>query len=470
MGLLSFPEEFLWGTATSHFQIEGSAVEMSERLSDWSVWTSEPGRILDGTTADQACEFTSRYATDIDLLADMNLNAFRFSLNWPALFPEERTSDFVDRRLHDETVDYYLRLLDHLKSRGIKTFVTLFHFCSPRWLANSGGWTSDLAAEEFARFTEKVAERFSGMVDYWLTINEPMAFAYQSYINGLWTPGRSNDFVGAFTAVRNFLKAHALSYECLKASDERIPVSYANHWRPFSPENALNPLDQTVSLLRDTIFNHLFPKSIQNGRFELPGIMNASKEIERLQGDIPGLKDSIDFLGVNYYTRELSRFKLGWPIDLFGVVSDKPKLKTNSLGWEVYPDGLYTLLTRDLRPYMKLSDGTALPIIITENGYADSHSSDLSEGTWSLDDLGRVDYLVSHIMAVHRAIENGAPVKGYLHWSLLDNFEWAEGLTPRFGLVRVTYPTQERTLRQSARVYSEIARLNGVDPRMLLTG
>jgi beta-glucosidase len=441
---------------------------MTERLSDGSVWASEPGRIVDGTTADQACEFTSRYISDIDLLADMNLNAFRFSFNWAALFPEEKTSEFVERQLREETVDYYLRLLDHLKSRGVKTFGTLFHFCSPRWLANYGGWTSDLAAEEFARFTEKVADRFSGMIDYWITINEPMAFAYQSYIAGIWTPGHSNDFVSAFTAVRNFLSAHALAYECLKSKDDRIPVSYANHWRPFTPENALSPLDQTVSLLRDTVFNHLFPKSVQNGRFELPGIMSASPEIERLQGEIKGLKNSIDFLAANYYTRELSRFKLGWPIDLFGVVSDKPRLKTNSLGWEVYPDGLYNLLTRDLRPYMKAPDGRTLDIFITENGFADSHGSDCSEGPWSLEDPGRVDYLVSHLMAVHRAIANGAPVKGYLHWSLLDNFEWAEGLTPRFGLVRVSYPTQERTLRQSARVYSEIARLNGVDPAMLL--
>ncbi len=458
---LTFPDKFLWGASTSHFQIEGCPSEMQSKLSDWSVWMSEPGRILDGTTAEAACQFISRYQKDIDLLRSMNLNAFRFSFNWPSLFPEEPGTGVIKRKLNSAVVEFYRSLIDDLKQSGIKSFATLFHFCLPTWLHDEGGWTSPRAASEFRAFVELIAEEFGDAVDYWITINEPLAYVYQSYVAGLWTPGHKGDYLSAFTAVRNMLTGHALAYAVLKAKNDN-PIGFANHWRPFAPENLLNPMDHSVCAVRDAVFNHLFPSSIKNGFYRLPGPLRMFKEMRALEGEIEGLEGSEDYLGVNYYTRDMSRFKPGWPIDLFGQSSTRRDLKTNSLGWEVYPEGLFRVLTRELKPYSIGRDGKEKDVIITENGFAQTFKDSLSTGDWSLDDEDRIQYLVAHLKEVHRAIKQGVKVKGYLHWSLLDNFEWSEGLSPRFGLVRVSYPTQERTLRQSASVYSKIAQLNAV--------
>ena len=461
--ILSFPERFLWGAATSHFQVEGHPLEIDGRISDWSEWTRQEGRIFDQTSADRACEFHLRYRSDIDLCKSLHLNAFRLSLNWPALCPTQpdNAGPIV---LERPVVDYYRRLLSELKEEGITSFVTLFHFTLPKWLADQGGWNNARTGYEFSRFAQAAAREFGGLVDYWITINEPLAYAYQGYIAGVWPPGKSGDFAGAFSCIRGMLEGHALAANELHEHNAAVPVSYTHHWRPFKAKNPFNPMDQLVRYFRDSIFNQLFPRAVQTGVLEFPFPLGANPEVKSISGRIPYLKDSIDYLAVNYYTRELSRYVFSRPLDFFGEQSLEHELETSGLSWEVYPDGLYYLLTCDLSPYRYNSKGKERPIIVTENGYASLFSAELTEGDWSLHDHKRVNYLISHLMAVHRAIEEGANVKGYLHWSLLDNFEWAEGLRARFGLVRVAYPTQERTLRRSAQVYAEIARTNAVDP------
>ncbi|MBX3074773.1 family 1 glycosylhydrolase [Candidatus Obscuribacterales bacterium] len=459
---MTFPNGFLWGAATSHFQIEGYSAEMQAQLSDWSSWMSMPAKIVDGSTAEFACDFVNRYPDDIDLLEALKLNAFRISINWPAILKDEPGGESTSQELDPEAVAYYRKLLTDLQARGIKTFVTLFHFCLPTWIAARGGWTSPVAAEQFGIFTQKIVEALGDKVDFWLTINEPMAYAYQSYVSGQWTPGHVSDYLSAFKTIKNMLVGHVHAYNAIKASYPQAQVSYTNHWRPFSPEKPLSPLDHMVCMVRDNVFNHLFPASIQSGVYSLPPPLSFFKEIRELEGPIPGLKDSIDYLGINYYTREISRFKPSWPPDLFGEASPKPLLKTNALGWETYPEGLYQILTHDVKPYLKSSSGKTREIYITENGYAECFESQLVEGDWSLEDVERVEYMTQHLEAIHEAIRAGSPVRGYLHWSLLDNFEWAEGLQQRFGLVRVSYPDQKRQPRKSAYVYADIAAENAL--------
>ncbi len=459
-GPLRFPEGFLWGAATSHFQVEGHPHETESRFSDWSAWTCEDGKIFDQTTADTACEFHTRYESDIKLCKELHLNAFRLSLNWPALMPD------ADGGLRPDVVAYYRELLTELRRQGLKTFVTLFHFTLPLRLAKIGGWTNEETVKEFVRFTELAAQELGDLVDYWITINEPLAYVYQGYVAGSWPPGVRDNYLEGFKCLRRMIEGHAGAYQALKQYSKDAQVSFTIHWRPFLPKRKWHPLDYLIRYYRDYIFNHLFPNAVQTGHVKFPWPLNRYEEIKKLGGEVPGCKGSMDYLAINYYTRELSMFKPGWPLDLFGSASMDFELETNEMGWEIYPEGLYHALTKDLAPYHRNSDGTVRPIVITENGYASTYSAELIDGDWSLNDDRRVKYLKNHLMAVHRAIDEGAHVVGYLYWSLLDNFEWAEGLRARFGLVRVAFPTQERTLRRSARVYAEIASENALDVKV----
>jgi len=456
-----FPTGFLWGAATSHFQIEGHPNEVGKRLSDWSAWAITDGKIADRSNADSACEFFVRHATDREICKGLNLNAFRMSLNWPVLCPEEPEAG-KSYTLDREAVEYYRTLLSGFKKDGFKTFVTLFHFTLPSWLAHKGGWANPASVDAFALFTELAAKEFGDLVDFWTTINEPLAYAYQGYVAAVWPPGHVGDYLGAFKTVRYMLEAHAKAYEILRAYNRDAQIGFAMHWRPFMPKRKWSPLDNMVSFYRNAVFNEMFPLAVQTGELKFPYPINTNPEVQKLSGHIPKLKGTMDYIGLNYYTRELSEFRFAWPVDIFGVISDEPELATNCLGWETYPDGLFHTLTVDMAPFKYNTDGSVRPIYITENGFPMAFEAAMHEGDWSIDDELRINYLTTHLRAVYRAIKGGVPVKGYLYWSLLDNFEWAEGLLPRFGLVRIAYPSQERTLRKSALVYADIALLNGL--------
>lgn len=463
---LKFPDGFIWGAATSHFQVEGHPTEINNKLSDWSKWASIAGNIADSTTADAACDFVSRYLDDIELLSGLNLGALRISLNWAVLCPDDEATRRGQKRqsLNPEGVQYYKKLLSTLKARGITTFVTLFHFCLPQWLAEEGGWLGPRTAEEFGRFAELVADELGEYIDYWITINEPLPYAYQGYVEGSWPPGQKHHYVNAFQCVHNMLQGHALAYHAIHKIIPTAQVSFTNHWRPFVPVNKWNPLDHLVTHMRNRVFNHLFPNAIKTGAMAFPFPLTLRTAIKELCRPIEGLKGTMDYSGVNYYTRDLSHHSLEAPFDVFGRSSRGADSEVSCMGWESYPDGLYEVLTNELRQYSKHADGRDCPIIITENGFADLFPAHLTEdGDWSLTDDYRIKYMISHLKAMHKAIKKGANVKGYLYWSLLDNFEWAEGLKARFGLVRVAFPTQKRTLRKSAYVYAKIASSNALD-------
>ncbi|MBX9689336.1 MAG: glycoside hydrolase family 1 protein [Candidatus Obscuribacterales bacterium] len=455
-----FPEGFLWGVATSHFQVEGHPDEIGNRLSDWAKWTEEEGRILDRSTADKACEFFSRYQSDIELCEQLNLNSFRLSLNWPAMCPGP---GHVYRK-DDETLAVYKDMLKLLKAKGFKTFVTLFHFCLPSWLAEIGGWNNEQSIDEFERFADFVAEELGEYVDFWLTLNEPLASVYQGYVAGLWPPGYQHNYMGGFECLRNLLRGHARAYKKIHTRIPNARVSVTHHWMSFSPRHKFNPFDHLVRHMRDSVFNHSFMSALHTGKLNFPWPASLDPRLRDLSGEIEGLAGSMDFIGINYYTRQFCEFEFKFPIDIFGVKSEIAENELSGLGWESYPQGLYNLLVHELKPYRYDENGRLRDIYITENGHANMYEAELAEGDWSLEDAGRIRYLVSHLMSLYRAITDGANVKGYLHWSLIDNFEWAEGLRARFGLVRVSYPTLQRTLRKSARIYRQIAGKNALAP------
>ncbi len=460
---INFPDGFLWGVSTSAFQIEGCPAESSCRLSDWSHWAARNDKIKDGSNADSACEFYWRYPQDLELCAQLNVNCFRLSLNWPVLRPAQTEQFALDR----EALAYYKKLLASIKERGMKTFVTLFHFCLPNWLSEVGGWNNPLTGKEFALYAEAVASELGPFVDYWLTLNEPLVYVYRGYINGDWPPGYSRNYLLAFQTIRALLEAHSAAYRVIHSVCPQAQVSYVIHWRPFEPKNWFNPLDQIVRFYRNQVFNHLFPRAVDTGILEFPFPIGSDPPVREIAGPVDGLKGTIDFLALNYYTREICEFKWSCPPDVFGVQSGVKRLETAGLGWEIYADGLYYLLVEDIAPYRYSAGGQPRDIFITENGMADEFSSDLNDGDWSLDDNQRIFYLVAHLVALAKAIADGVNVKGYLHWSLLDNFEWSDGLCPRFGLVRVSYPSQERVFRKSARIYADIIAGNKIAPALL---
>ncbi len=457
-----FPDGFLWGASTSHFQIEGNQFEINNRLSDWSQWTQDPAHVADQTNADQACQFIENYESDLNLLKKLSLNAFRFSLNWAAICPEPSSSPNGEFKVNREMIDFYRRVLQTAKDKHIKTFVTLFHFCLPDWLAKEGGWENEKTAHEFSRFARLAAQELGDLVDFWQTLNEPLSYAYEGYLNGLWPPGYKNEYSKCFRAIRNQLIGHAAAYKAIHEVDNSAQVSYALHWRSFVPRNVSNPLDVFVAHCRNKVFNHLFLIAVQTGHLSCPFPFSLFKDLSNLGGPIANLKDSADFLGINYYTREICEFSRTAPFIPLGIRSELHIMPTNALGWENSPGTLLKLLTVDTLPYQKNSRGEKRPIYITENGYASRFAADLTLGDWSLKDEERCEYLHSHLLSIYEAIKAGIQVKGYMHWSLLDNFEWAEGLQIRFGLVRISYPTQERALRDSATLYSKIAASNSL--------
>ncbi len=375
------------------------------------------------------------------------------SLNWPALAP----SQFGRPGLDASSVSYYRKLLETAKAEGLTTFVTLFHFCLPAWLAAVGGWRSHRTVDAFAEYAELAARELGHLVDYWLTVNEPLVYAYQGYVPGTWPPGYRKSYVQAFRAVRGMLEGHARAYHAIRSVLPAAQISYTTHWRPFEARRKWNPFDQVARHLRDQVFNHLFPRAVDQGELRFPYPLCNDSGIQEISGPIATLKGTADFLGINYYTREICEFRPEWPIDFFGAASGTNHPHTNELGWEIYPDGLYFLLTEDVAPYRLNPDRTTRPVFITENGFASVYDAQLDGGDWSLDDDDRIKYLVEHVRAVHQAIAQGVNVKGYFYWSLTDNFEWSDGLQCRFGLVRVAYPTQQRTARKSALVYARIA-------------
>jgi len=410
------PKGFLWGTATSAHQIEGG------NHNDWTRFEQEPGHVARGEKSGRAVDHWNRMAQDVALMSALRANAYRFSVEWSRVEPADGTWD-------EPAWERYGDLLRALEEARITPMVTLLHFTLPRWIADRGGVAAPDFPARFARFAAEAARRLGPRVDLWCVLNEPNVQMYLGYVVGTWPPGRQSP-AEAVKAFEGLLRSHALAARVLRAGDPGAQVGVAINLVDFEPASRWSLPDWLASRLSADAFDWAFYDSIRSGRirFKTPGFPS-------IDDPLPALQDSADWFGVNYYTRHLIRFAPR----AVGFVSVRPGPGAqNDLGWEIRPEGLLRLLRAASSRYR-------LPLYVTENGIADAAGN------------RRGAYVRSHVYALERALAEGIPVRGYFHWSLLDNFEWAEGFAPRFGLYRVDYSTLDRSPAGGAETFTALA-------------
>ena len=445
----SFPANFLWGAATAAYQIEGATQVDGRGPSIWDRFAHTPGKVRDGDTGDVAADHFHLMAEDVDLMAQLGLGAYRFSIAWPRIVPEGR-GDVNVRGL-----DFYERLVDKLLERGIEPVATLYHWDLPEALENNGGWLNRATSFAFAEYAEVVVRRLGDRVARWITLNEPWCSAYLGYGTGVHAPGlRSMD--AAVTAGHHLLLAHGLAVPRLRALAG--PAARVGITLNLTPVYAADERSQTLRAQRETNKFHnswfldpIFLGAYPEGFFAGLGVSAP----EAYSGDLQAIAAPIDFLGVNYYSRLLLRgddtpgaVRRTAPSYPDGqVVGPVPGSTYTDMGWEVYQEGLVDLLVALRRDYGPRA------IAITENGAA---FHDTWAGGEHVHDAQRVAYVRAHIQALAVAVSLGVPVEGYFAWSLLDNFEWAEGYRCRFGLVYVDYPSQRRIVKDSGHWYAAL--------------
>ncbi len=442
---LRFPEGFIWGAATSAYQIEGAWNEDGKGPSIWDTFCRIPGKIRNGDTGDVAADHYHRWEEDVNIMAELGLKAYRFSISWPRIFPEGVGE--VNRK----GLDFYSRLVDKLLAHGIEPFVTLYHWDLPQALQDRGGWPSRDTAYAFAHYAETVAGELGDRVSFWITHNEPFVAALIGHFTGEHAPG-IQDPSAAFSAAHHLLLSHGLAAQAIRAAASRKPeVGIVLNLHPVHPASPSEE-DQLAARRFDGIINRMFLDPIFRGKYpedivELLGFLLP----EIRPGDMETISVPIDFIGINYYTRSVARFDPEFP--LIQASQIHPEGNEYSQMWEIYPPGIYEIVTRVWKEYNPNS------IFLTENGVPVPDGVDFDG---RVRDERRIRYLKNHLIHLHRAISEGAPVRGYFVWSLLDNFEWAYGYSMRFGLVYVDYPTQKRIIKDSGRWYAQVIRENGL--------
>ncbi|GIJ07536.1 GH1 family beta-glucosidase [Micromonospora andamanensis] len=451
-----FPDNFLWGAATAAYQIEGAARDDGRGESIWDTFSRTPGKVHAGHTGDVACDHYHRYADDVAMMAELGLQAYRFSVSWPRIQPDG--SGPVNPR----GLDFYDRLTDALLGRGIDPIITLYHWDLPQTLQDQGGWTKRDTAEHFATYASAMYARLGDRVGTWTTLNEPWCSAYLGYGNGVHAPG-VQDPGAAFSAVHHLLLAHGLAVQALRAGGAgRVGVTLnPADVRPADPNSAA---DAAAARLVDGLHNRIFLDPLLVGGYPDDVREHVARIVEPTfieDGDEKIIAAPIDLLGINYYA---PTYVAGRPDGAGGggaypgtegaVQFLAPVGPLTDMGWMIEPAGLTRLLERIATDY------PAVPLLITENGAAFPDKT--ADPTTPLQDSDRIAYLDGHLRAAHEAIARGVDLRGYLVWSLLDNFEWAEGYRKRFGIVHVDYLTQRRTPKSSARWYQEVISRNGL--------
>lgn len=422
MSSACFPAGFLWGTATSSHQVEGR-----NQNSDWWAWEQGPGRIRDGARAGDAAGWWAGMAEkDLALAARLGQNAHRMSLEWSRLEP-------APDRWDEAAFDRYEAILHAARKHGMTMMVTLNHFTLPRWAAAEGAWLWRELPDRFARLAARCAARLGLQVDLWVTINEPNVLAFAAYADGRWPPG-GRSLRGSLTAMANQLRGHAAAYAAIHDEVRDARVGLVLNMPLFEPARPNSVLDRLAAGVQDWAFSGVLLEALRTGRL-LPPVGAGAFRVDGLQG-------ACDFLGLNYYGRLAVRFDPASPTPL-GRHVQEPTIRTADTDWgQPCPRGLTAQLVR-LRQL-------GIPLYVTENGIYDNT------------DALRPRFLVDHVRAVADAMARGADVRGYFHWSLVDNFEWTEGWSTRFGLVALDPRTGVRTPRPSAEVYAAICRANGV--------
>lgn len=441
---MSFPEGFLWGAATSAYQVEGSPLADGAGPSIWHRFAHTPGRVANGDTGDVACDHYRRWVDDVALMRELGLNAYRFSIAWSRILPAGTG------RVNQTGLDFYSRLVDALLEAGIRPCATLYHWDLPAALDDRGGWLNPDVAGWFADYAITVFRALDDRVDLWATLNEPWVVVDGGYLHGKLAPGHASLYEAPLAA-HHLLLAHGAGVEAYRAEGRNAIGIVIN----LEPKHAAtdHEADRKARDRADAYMNHWFLDPVLLGRYPaaLPDLFgDAWPDIPA--DDLARIQQPLDFVGINYYTRSLV---CDAPVAIpprAGRVIVHGRTHT-VLGWEVYPEGLAETLVAVRDRYGNL------PLYVTENG-ASFYDPPVVDGNGLSDPL-RVAYHRDHLWAAQRAIDAGVDLRGYFAWSLLDNFEWAHGFAVRFGLVHVDYATQKRTPKESARFYSKVIGSNG---------
>jgi len=441
---LRFPPGFLWGAATSAYQIEGSPLADGAGPSIWHRFSHTPGTVRGGETGDVACDHYRRWEEDVAWMRRLGLTAYRFSVSWSRVIPEGTG------RVNEKGLDFYRRLADTLLEAGIQPFATLYHWDLPAALDDRGGWSNRDSAAWFADYAQTVARALSGRIPAWATLNEPWVIADCGYLRGIHAPGHKSASEAARVS-HNLLRAHGTAVDALRAEASSARVGLVVNLEPKHAASS-SPRDLAATRRADAYMNrqYLDPALLGHYPEELPAMYGEAWP--RFPAtDLDGIRRPLDFLGVNYYTRGVMRHDPKASPD--GAARVRQDGLHTEMGWEVYPDGLAEALLWVRERY------GPLPLYVTENGAA--FADDPPPPGADVQDPLRIAYLRDHLRAVRRAIDGGADVRGYFAWSLLDNFEWSEGTSKRFGLIRVDFPTQARTAKASAHFYARVIASHG---------
>ena len=444
--LARFPDGFLWGAATAAYQIEGGVREGGRGESIWDRFSHTPGKVLNGDTGDVACDHYHRWREDIGIMRELGLGAYRFSVAWPRILPNGRG------QRNDQGLDFYDRLVDGLLENDIQPWITLYHWDLPQVLEDEGGWANRLTVDAFAEYTDAITRRVGDRVAHWITINEPWVVSILGHLWGIHAPGRT-DLKEALAVAHSLLLAHGRAVDVVRGNvrDAQVGITLnLSHVYPVSDRSD----DAEAARIQDGFSNRWFLDPVLKGAYPedmLQLFGDSGPDVQ--SGDFDIIGRPTDFLGINSY---FPTYVKADPEGFFGVSPVEPERERTATGWIVEPEGFEDLLVRVQNDY----DPPA--IYVTENGAA---FDDPAPDNGRVPDPKRRDYLHGHLLAAHRAIGQGARLRGYFAWSLLDNFEWAQGYSKRFGITYVDYETQERTIKDSGRWYRAVIEANGLEER-----
>jgi len=437
-------EEFLWGVATSSYQIEGGVNADGRTPSIWDTFAKTPGKVVNGDNGDIACDHYHRYQEDVRLMKDLGINSYRFSVAWPRIFPEKG-------KYNPKGLDFYKRLIEKLLENNIKPMATIYHWDLPQWADDLGGWLKRDVTNWYLEYAAKLFRELGDVVPLWITHNEPWCASMLGYFLGEHAPGHK-DLREGLIASHNILLSHGLTVEAFRQTNlKNSQIGITLNLQPAYPATEKEE-DVMAARLFDGFFNRWFLDPLFKARYPNDMLTLYSNVIGKLdfikEEDLKKISLPIDFLGVNYYTRTILKYN---PLSPMMVEQVQGTGKVTDMGWEVYPEGLYQLLNR------LQSDYTKIPLYITENGAAfpDQLSSENI-----VHDTERITFLQEHFAASLRFRNEGGNLKGYYVWSFLDNFEWAYGYSKRFGITYVDYATQKRILKDSALWYKEFIAQN----------
>ena len=438
-----FPTDFLWGAATAAYQVEGSPLADGAGPSIWHRFSHTPGLVLNGDTGDVACDHYHRYEADIALMRELGLNAYRFSISWSRIFPEGKG------RINEKGLDFYRRLVDGLRAAGIQPLITLYHWDLPAALDDRGGWLNRNIAKWFADYATVMFRALDDRQPMWATLNEPWVVTDGGYLHGPLAPGHRNLFETPIAA-HNLLRAHGAAVAAYRAIGKG-KIGIVVNLEPKYPASD-NDEDRQALIRADAYMNRQYLDPIFKGAYpnEFPSMFGEAWP-QFPDSDLADIRQPIDFLGINYYKRGITKNSPNTIIER-AIRVDNPRAVYTTTDWEVFPQGLTDILMWVRERYGKL------PIYITENGAA-FYDPPTAEG--KVEDPLRVDYLRQHLLAAREAMRRGVDLRGYCVWSLLDNFEWALGYSKRFGIIHVDFETQKRTVKSSARFYKDVIRTRG---------